>query len=85
VVSPDEDGASVLTFTDRYKGKTTNLSWRLGWHGKLWQPRFYDHVVRCEESLLAIGQYILDNPVRKGLTAAADDWPWSGIMNLPPL
>ena len=84
LVSPCEDGASVLTFTDQYKGKTTNESWRLGWQGKLWQPRYYDHVVRDHEDLALIAQYILENPVRKGLVKYAEDWPWSGQMNPLP-
>jgi putative transposase len=85
LVSPRQDGISVLKFTDQYKGKATNSSWTAGWHGKLWQPRYYDHIVRAEEDLRAIAEYILDNPVRKELIAYADDWPWSGHMNPLPL
>jgi len=85
LVSPREDGISALRFIERYKGKTTNGSWRLGWHGKLWQPRFYDHIVRAEESLLAIAQYILENPCRRGLAECAEDWLWNGHMSPLPL
>jgi putative transposase len=85
LASPREDGASVLTFTDRFKGRVTNRSWTLGWHGKLWQPRFYDHIVRTDESLLAIAEYIRNNPVRKHLVERADDWPWSGHANPLPV
>jgi putative transposase len=85
LVSPGEDGISVLTFTDRYKGKTTNQSWTVGWQGKLWQPRYHDHIVRTEESLIAIAKYILDNPVRQRLVGNAEDWPWSGHLNPLPI
>jgi putative transposase len=85
LASPRKDGVSILTFTDQFKGKTTNRSWKIGWGGKLWQPRYYDHVVRDDESLLAIAEYLLDNPVRKGLVAEREDWLWSGNMNLLPL
>mgnify|MGYP003730669011 CR=1 FL=1 len=85
LVSVAEEGASVLVFTERFKGKTTNASWKSGWQGKLWQPRYYDHVIRKEESLVKIAQYILDNPVRKGLCASAEDWPWGGCLNPLPL
>jgi putative transposase len=85
LVSPRQDGVSVLTFTERYKGESTNRSWTVGWHGKLWQPRYYDHLVRAEEDLRAIAQYILGNPVRLGLVESAEDWPWSGQMNALPL
>jgi putative transposase len=82
---PRQDGISVLTFTDQYKGKSTNRSWVVGWHGKLWQPRHYDHIVRTDESLVKIAEYILSNPVRKELVARTEDWPWSGHMNPLPL
>lgn len=85
LASPRQDGYSVLTFADQYKGKTTNHSWKLGWKGKLWQPRYFDHIVRSEESLSAISEYILDNPVRKGLVATREDWRWSGLLNPLPL
>ena len=85
LISPREDGISVLAFTDQYKGKTTNRSWTVGWRGKLWQPRYYDHVVRAEEDLRAIAEYILNNPVRKGLTMHAEAWPWGGDMNPLPV
>jgi putative transposase len=85
LASPRQDGISVLRFTDEYKGKATNRSWTVGWHGKLWQPRYFDHIVRAEEDLRAIAEYILNNPVRKGLVECAEDWPWSGHMNPLPL
>lgn len=85
LVSPRQNGISVLTFTDQYKGKATNRSWTVGWRGKLWQPRYYDHIVRAEEDLRGIAEYILNNPVRKNLVTYAEDWPWAGQMNPLPL
>ena len=85
LVSPRQDGISVLRFTDQYKGKTTNRSWTVGWQGKLWQPRYYDHIVRAEEDLRAIAEYILNNPIRKGLVERAADWPWGGYMAPLPI
>jgi putative transposase len=82
LASPQSPGISVLTFTDQFKGKTTNSSWTMGWRGKLWQPRYYDHIVRAEEDLRAIAEYILNNPVRKGLVEQPEDWPWSGQLTL---
>jgi putative transposase len=81
LVSSNTDGTSTLTFTDQFKGKSTNASWKLGWRGKLWQRDYYDHIVRANESLIAIARYILNNPVRKGLVATAAEWPWSGQLN----
>jgi putative transposase len=78
LISPEIDGVSVLNYVDQFKGKTTNLSWDLGWNGKLWQPRYYDHVVRADEDLWAIGEYICENPVRNDIVTTPEDWPWSG-------
>src|SRR5712692_7025208 len=84
LIAPQVDGASVLTFCDRFKGLTTRQSWDYDRHGKLWQGRSYDHIVRAEEDLRAIALYILNNPVRKGLCVSPDDWRWSGHMNPLP-
>ncbi len=45
---------------------------------KLWQPSFYDHVVREEEDLLEVARYIILNPVRRGLVDNYKDYPFSG-------
>ena len=44
----------------------------------LWQISYYDHVVRREEDLTEIAQYIWNNPVRAGLAAEPADYPHSG-------
>ena len=85
LISPKRDGISVLSFTDQYKGKSTNSSWKIGWRGKLWQPRSFDHVVSDEEDLLAIDKYMRENPVRKELVDTPDKWPWAGQINPLPL
>ncbi len=47
----------------------------------LWQANFYEHVVRKEESLKAIAEYIANNPVRKGLVDHWRDYPFAEINN----
>ncbi|MHC1727787.1 MAG: transposase [Syntrophobacteraceae bacterium] len=81
LINPRMEGMSVLRFTEQYKGKATNRSWVAGWRGRLWQRRYYDHIVRAEEDLHHISEYILNNPVRKNLVVSPEDWPWSGHMN----
>jgi REP element-mobilizing transposase RayT len=80
-----KNGSNVLTFVDRFKGKSTTLWWNMGCHGKLWQPRSYDHLVRREESLLVIVKYVLDNPVRRGLAERWEDYGWCGLLDPMPL
>jgi len=48
----------------------------------LWQPSYYDHVLRKDEDLHAVAQYILLNPVRAGLVDDYRDYPYSGPQHL---
>ena len=84
LLSPKEDGRSMLTFVNQFKGKSTRVSWSHGWQGKLWQPRSYDHLVRREESLIEIAEYILYNVVRAGLVEKPEDYPWCGYLDPLP-
>jgi len=85
LLSPLTDRDSVLAFVAQYKGRTTRMAWQCGWKGRLWQPRYYEHVVRTEEGVRATADYILANPVRKGLVQTPNAWPWAGQLNPLPL
>ena len=41
-----------------------------------WQLDFFEHRLRCEESRREKVDYILANPVRAGLVARTEDWPF---------
>ena len=43
-----------------------------------WQPGFFDHVLRNDESYGEKWLYVRDNPVRAGLVARWDVWPYQG-------
>jgi putative transposase len=43
-----------------------------------WQPGFHDRLVRSDESYVAKWEYVFQNPVRAGLVARAEDWPYAG-------
>ena len=45
---------------------------------QLWQPSFYDHNLRGTDATLSVVRYILENPVRAGLVATPEDYPFSG-------
>ena len=42
--------------------------------GIQWQRNYFDHRIRRDESLAQKVDYILDNPVRVGLVASAQQW-----------
>ena len=44
----------------------------------LWQVNFYDHIVRGEESLSTIADYIVSNPVRKSIVDNWTDYKYCG-------
>ncbi len=45
--------------------------------GAFWQHESYDHVVRNEDELRRIVEYVLNNPVKAGLVEVEEDWMWS--------
>jgi REP element-mobilizing transposase RayT len=44
----------------------------------IWQRGFFDHVIRSNESYSEKWNYVQQNPVRAGLVADADEWPFQG-------
>ena len=39
---------------------------------------FIDHVLRDDESVLSVARYILENPVRAGITKSVCEYPFTG-------
>jgi len=60
------------------KGTSTHaIDRKLHSHEAVWQEESFDHVLRSSESLDAKIDYVLQNPVRKGLVRIAREYPWS--------
>ena len=51
---------------------------RHGRRGHLFEGRFSAYVVEGGEYFEKACLYVLNNPVRAGLSNCAEDWPWSG-------
>jgi putative transposase len=45
---------------------------------RLWQPGFFDHILRSDESYSEKWNYVRENPVRAGLVENAEDWLYQG-------
>ncbi len=43
-----------------------------------WQKGFFDHLIRHAESYAEKWDYVRENPVRAGLVAESEAWPWQG-------
>ncbi len=78
LLMPDHLHALISFPRDREMGKVIN-DWKKLLARKLqitWQRDFFDHRIRSEESVREKADYILQNPVRAGLTERVEDWPY---------
>jgi len=44
--------------------------------GRVWQDESFDHVLRRQERIEVTLDYIMQNPVRAGLVASAQEYRW---------
>lgn len=47
-----------------------------------WQPGFFDHLLRRDESYAQKWDYVWRNPVRAKLVAQPEDWPYQGEIHV---
>src|SRR5262245_53312063 len=45
---------------------------------RLWQRYGYEHTLRSEEAAISVARYILENPLRAGLVASIEEYPFWG-------
>ncbi|MGB3565063.1 MAG: transposase [Thermoanaerobaculia bacterium] len=70
------DAKEMVTCIGRLKSYSTTVAWQQGHGGRLWQRSFWDHVLRKDEDLSRVAQYIIENPVRKGIAQEALSYPY---------
>ncbi len=64
------------------KGRSSReINLLLSRSGTFWQKASYDRLVRDEKELSAIGDYILENPVKAGLTDRWENWPYTYVKS----
>jgi len=80
LVAPRANSSQLGDMVRAAKGKATARLRASGITGRIWQAKFYDHVVRAEENLRQIAEYIVNNPVRKGMVVSAEDYPLAKIF-----
>ena len=71
------EDSQLPNFLFRLKQRTGFLYRRMTGRS-LWQSGYYDRVLRHEEMSATVCRYILENPVRAGLTSAVGDYPYAG-------
>ena len=45
---------------------------------RLWQPSYFDHVLREEDDTMGVARYIVENPLIERLVERLDDYPFWG-------
>jgi REP element-mobilizing transposase RayT len=63
---------------DWKKWTARHLVAALGVDPPIWQPEFFDHLLRSAPSYAEKWDYVRQNPVRAGLVARPEDWPHAG-------
>jgi len=71
--------SDLLAFVENLK-ETTTRRYESRSHRLLWQKKFHDHILRENESIEPIANYIFMNPVRKGICADPRQYPFSGSL-----
>ena len=73
--------ATLAQFVRSFKQRSA-FHWKQQAGGTLWQRSYYDHVLRDDESTRDVARYILENPLRAGLAARVEDYPYLGSMTM---
>ncbi|MBW7883614.1 MAG: transposase [Caldilineaceae bacterium] len=81
VDSPDANFSKVMHSVKR--GFTITYKRARGLSGtvRLWQPRYWDHIIRDAEDLQYHFDYIHWNPVKHGYTKKPEAWPYSSYRH----
>jgi REP element-mobilizing transposase RayT len=70
----------AYALTDILKGlkgaSARTINRETGRSGPVWQHESFDHEIRRDESLRQKCEYVVQNPVRRGLVSSPDEYPW---------
>ena len=81
LVNPSDSGMSLPKFMQILKSKIAVLILKQTGINQLWQKSYYEHVLRKSEDLLETVNYILNNPVRKGLVEDYRGYAFCGVLD----
>ena len=56
----------------------TGFAWKQRTGSRLWQEGYDDHVLREDDSIVAVVRYVMNNPLRAGLVAEGTSYPFAG-------
>ncbi len=68
---------TLATILGAIKGVSSHrINDAIGRSGRLWQEESFDRILRSRDDLQETAEYIIMNPVRRGLVSVPDDYPW---------
>ena len=76
-----EGSPALSRWVGSMKGFLASRRRARGFPGAAWQEGFFDHVLRSSESYDEKWDYVRMNPVRAGLVARPEDWPFAGEIH----
>lgn len=85
ILAHSASGESAQEFM-RYFKQLSGFAFKARMGQALWQIGFYDHILRSDEAIRPLAEYIWNNPVRARLVERPECYPYSGPrQNLEPL
>ena len=76
-------GAPLGAVVRQWKGATAHAANALlGRRGAFWEREYFDRYIRDDGHLAAVVRYIHNNPVKAGLVARGEDWPFGSARRL---
>ena len=81
VLSPGQSGCPLSKFLNIFKGRSSAILRDKEGLAKVWQRSAFDHVIRSDENLRHVVQYIVNNPVRRGIADKAEDYPFAASFD----
>jgi putative transposase len=75
------DSKSLGTWIKYWKS-IASRSWPFPEEQPIWQKSYWDTELRRSQSYNEKWRYVLQNPIRKGLTFTEEEWPYQGELNI---
>lgn len=72
------DDSDLRRFVKMGKQRVAYALWRDHKLTNVWQEGYHDWVVRPDQEVTRVIEYVLNNPVRAGLVSKWDEYPFSG-------
>ncbi|MHC4198222.1 MAG: REP-associated tyrosine transposase [Planctomycetota bacterium] len=80
LIHGEEKPKDLRTWVRDFKKYTTSTCEDSLTNDKLWQRSYYEHIIRKDEDILKKAEYIVNNPLRKGLVHRRKDYKWQDIF-----